>query len=109
MRTRKAHTVRMVRGSWLHRVAQARRNSRSIPCTTRASTGWRPGLVAEGTAPDGTIEAVRAAAAPAFAVGVQWHPEYDLERDPVSRAIFEAFGAAIAARAHPADRAAAAD
>src|SRR5690606_24578588 len=35
-----------------------------------------PGLVVEATADDGTIEAVRAVASPAFAVGVQWHPEW---------------------------------
>jgi putative glutamine amidotransferase len=34
------------------------------------------GLVVEATAPDGTIEAIRVAEASAFAVGVQWHPEY---------------------------------
>jgi putative glutamine amidotransferase len=32
-----------------------------------------------------------------FAWGVQWHPEYDWERDAFSRRIFEAFGAACAA------------
>ena len=34
-----------------------------------------------------------------FALGVQWHPEYDWERDADSRAIFEAFGRAAAAHA----------
>ena len=43
-----------------------------------------------------------------FAVGVQWHPEYDFERDPVSRRIFEAFADAVAERLNPAARAAAA-
>ncbi len=108
VRHAKAHAVRVVGGSWLHRVAQAR----EIPVNSLHNQGidqLAPGLVVEGTAPDRTIEAVRVAGAPGFAVGVQWHPEYDFERDPVSRAIFAAFGAAIAARAHPADRAAAAD
>jgi putative glutamine amidotransferase len=40
------------------------------------------------------VEAVRVRDAPGFAWGVQWHPEYDWERDAFSRAIFEAFGAA---------------
>jgi putative glutamine amidotransferase len=52
-----------------------------------------------GWAPDGTVEAVRVRAAPGFAWGVQWHPEYDWERDAFSRRIFEAFGVACAARA----------
>ena len=41
-----------------------------------------PGVVVEGIAPDGTIEAVHVVATaagpvPGFAVGVQWHPEND--------------------------------
>ncbi len=53
------------------------------------------GLAVEGKAPDGTIEAVSVAAAPAFAVGVQWHPEYWVEKDEPSRRIFRAFGDAV--------------
>ena len=56
-----------------------------------------PGLVAEAWAPDGTIEAVRVADATGFALGVQWHPEYDWEHDANSRSVFEAFGRAVAA------------
>ncbi|NOG72459.1 gamma-glutamyl-gamma-aminobutyrate hydrolase family protein [Roseicella sp. DB1501] len=55
-----------------------------------------PRLVAEAWAPDGTIEAVRVKDSINFAYGVQWHPEYDWERDPVSRALFERFGEAAA-------------
>jgi putative glutamine amidotransferase len=58
-----------------------------------------PRLVAEATAPDGTLEAVRVADAPAFAFGVQWHPEYWASTDPPSSAIFRAFGEAARARA----------
>lgn len=57
-----------------------------------------PGLVAEGTAPDGTIEAVSVADATAFALGVQWHPEYWAATDGPSGAIFRAFGEAASAR-----------
>ena len=57
-----------------------------------------PGLVAEGIAPDGTVEAVRVAAAKGWALGLQWHPEADAETDPVSRGLFSAFGAAVRAR-----------
>ncbi|KQT45251.1 glutamine amidotransferase [Aureimonas sp. Leaf454] len=60
------------------------------------------GLVVEATAPDGTIEAVRVADAGAFALGVQWHPEYWAESDEASAAIFRAFGDAC--RAHRAAR-----
>lgn len=53
------------------------------------------GLTVEATAPDGTIEALSVADARAFAMGFQWHPEYWAKTDPPSRAIFEAFGAAV--------------
>jgi putative glutamine amidotransferase len=57
----------------------------------------KPGerVVIEGVAEDGTIEAITIADAPGFAVGVQWHAEYDPQRNPVNRTLFEAFGAAI--------------
>ena len=54
-------------------------------------------IVVEGVAEDGTFEAIRIADAPGFALGVQWHAEYDPQRNPVNRALFQAFGAAIAA------------
>jgi putative glutamine amidotransferase len=54
-------------------------------------------VVVEGVADDGTIEAIRIADAPAFALGVQWHAEYDPQRNPVNRALFQAFGEAVAA------------
>jgi len=53
-----------------------------------------PGLLVEALAPDGTIEGVRVAAAPGFALGVQWHPEWRAGENPASRRLFEAFGAA---------------
>ncbi len=57
------------------------------------------GLVVEATAPDGTIEAVRVADAPAFALGVQFHPEHRVTEVPLYRAILGAFGAAARAYA----------
>ena len=33
--------------------------------------------------------------APGFAMAVQWHPEWNAARDPVSRPLFQAFGAAV--------------
>ena len=55
-------------------------------------------VIVEGVAEDGTIEAIRIADAPGFALGVQWHAEYDPQRNPVNRKLFAAFGAALAAR-----------
>lgn len=54
-----------------------------------------PGLRVEATAADGTIEAVSAGDARAFALGVQWHPEYWFRTDAASAAIFAAFGEAV--------------
>ena len=54
-----------------------------------------PRLQIEATAHDGTIEAVSVIDAKAFAVGVQWHPEYWAESDSPSRALFESFGNAV--------------
>jgi putative glutamine amidotransferase len=56
-------------------------------------------VVIEGVAEDGTIEAIRIAEAPSFALGVQWHAEYDPQRNPINRALFTAFGEALIARA----------
>jgi putative glutamine amidotransferase len=52
-------------------------------------------VVIEGVAEDGTIEAIRIADAAAFALGVQWHAEYDPQRNPINRALFKAFGEAL--------------
>ena len=54
-------------------------------------------VVVEGTAEDGTIEAIRIADAPAFALGVQWHAEYEAQRNWINRALFQAFGEALSA------------
>ncbi|MBN8941977.1 MAG: gamma-glutamyl-gamma-aminobutyrate hydrolase family protein [Rhizobiales bacterium] len=65
-------------------------------------------VVVEGVAEDGTIEAIRIADAPGFALGVQWHAEYDPQRNPVNRTLFEAFGAALQGQRAPAGAAASA-
>ncbi len=57
----------------------------------------RPGdrIVVEGHAPDGTQEAIRVSDSAGFALAVQWHPEWKASEDPVSRPLFQAFGAAL--------------
>jgi putative glutamine amidotransferase len=55
-------------------------------------------VLIEGVAEDGTIEAIRIADAPSFALGVQWHAEYDPQQNPVNRKLFEAFGQALVQR-----------
>ena len=55
-------------------------------------------VVVEGVAEDGTIEAIRIADASGFALGVQWHAEYDPQHNPINRALFQAFGEALSVR-----------
>jgi putative glutamine amidotransferase len=54
-------------------------------------------IVVEGIAEDETIEAISIAEAPGFALGVQWHAEYDPVSNPVNNALFQAYADAIAA------------
>lgn len=56
-------------------------------------------LAVEATAPDGLVEAVRVKDARAFALGVQWHPEWQVRETPHHLALFAAFGDACRARA----------
>jgi putative glutamine amidotransferase len=101
IRTAKAHGVRLVPGSLLADIA----GGTEIPVNSLHNQGvarLAPRLVAEGWAPDGTVEAVRVRDAVGFAYGVQWHPEYDWDRDEISRRLLERFG--IAAEAWAARR-----
>jgi putative glutamine amidotransferase len=56
-------------------------------------------LQVEAVASDGTVEAVSIRDAKAFAVGVQWHPEYWAASDQASAQLFRAFGDAVRAYA----------
>ena len=49
----------------------------------------------EATAPDGLIEAMSLNQPRGFLLAVQWHPEWRWAEDPLSRAIFQRFGAAL--------------
>ena len=56
------------------------------------------GLTVEARAPDGLTEAISVGSAGAFALGVQWHPEWQVLQTPSYLAIFKAFGDACRAR-----------
>jgi putative glutamine amidotransferase len=56
-------------------------------------------LQVEAVAEDGTVEAVSVRDSRAFAVGVQWHPEYWVKSDDTSARVFQAFGDAVRAYA----------
>jgi putative glutamine amidotransferase len=55
------------------------------------------GLSVDAVAEDGLIEGFIVRDAPGFTLAVQWHPEWKVLRDPVSSAIFRAYGDACRA------------
>ncbi|NPD15940.1 gamma-glutamyl-gamma-aminobutyrate hydrolase family protein [Xinfangfangia sp. D13-10-4-6] len=87
------HPVTLTEGGVFHRLLGAR----EVMTNSLHGQGInRPGkgIVIDGVAPDGTPEAIYVKDAPGFTLAVQWHPEWHACEDPVSRPLFEAFGAA---------------
>ena len=60
-----------------------------------------PRVHIDGFAPDGTPEAIYIKDAAGFTLSVQWHPEWNAGLDPVSKPLFQAFGAACQSWAMP--------
>ena len=58
-----------------------------------------PGVTVEAVADDGLIEAFQVDDVPGFALAVQWHPEWRVMENDLSKAIFKAFGDACRGRA----------
>jgi putative glutamine amidotransferase len=101
-----AHEIELMPGGVLARIAGRQRisvNSLHSQGVDRLGAG----LAVEGRATDGLVEAIRVAAAPGFALAVQWHPEWQVMQNDFSRSLFAAFGAA--ARDHARGAAAAND
>lgn len=87
------HKVRFTEGGVFHHLMGAT----EVMTNTLHGQGIRTAgerIVIDGRAPDGTPEAIYVDDAPGFTLSVQWHPEYRAAEDPVSRALFEAFGEA---------------
>ena len=92
-----AHEVMLEPGGALRKIAgQDRLQVNSLHSQGIQTLG--KGLTVEARAPDGVIEAFRVADAPTFALGVQWHPEWQFAQNPFSRALFAALGEASRAR-----------
>ena len=88
-----AHEVILEKGGLLRSMADGDRiQVNSLHSQGIARLG--PDLAVEARAPDGLVEAFRVSGAPHFAVAVQWHPEWQVMRNPFSRALFAAFGSA---------------
>ncbi|MDZ4095797.1 MAG: gamma-glutamyl-gamma-aminobutyrate hydrolase family protein [Paracoccaceae bacterium] len=101
------HMVRFNPDGVFHRLMGAREvMTNTLHGQGIARTGQ--GVVIDGTAPDGTPEALYVEGAPGFTLSVQWHPEWNAAADPVSRPLFAAFGQAArdwAAHVRPDDTA----
>ena len=92
-----AHAVELAPGGVLHGIAGVP----GVVVNSLHSQGVQTlgeDLEVEARAPDGLIEGFRVRSASGFALAVQWHPEWQVMKNPFSRALFAAFGAA--ARAH---------
>jgi GMP synthase-like glutamine amidotransferase len=91
------HTVRFQAGSEFERWAGgplARVNSLHGQGVHRLAQG----LLAQGHAPDGLVEAFEIGGARAFAFAVQWHPEWRCTENRLYAALFASFGAACRQR-----------
>ena len=90
------HAVTLTEGGPFHRLFGATEvMTNTLHGQGVARAGQR--VVIDGRAPDGTPEAIYVDGAPGFTLSVQWHPEWRAAQDPVSRPLFEAFGAAVRA------------
>lgn len=90
---RKRHKVTLTKGGWFERTLGAQEIvTNSLHGQAVVDLG--EGVVVEGVAEDGVIEAISAPSAKGLCIGVQWHAEYEPENDPVSAKLFAAFGEA---------------
>ena len=86
-RTEPGHAVAIAKDTLLGRItgaAEMQVNSAHHQAVGEVAGG----TVVNATAPDGVIEGIELGAA-RFVLGVQWHPEFDI--DPADRKIFSAF------------------
>jgi putative glutamine amidotransferase len=90
------HSVEFATDGLLSRITGERRvdvnslHSQGIDCLGK-------GLNLEAAAEDGLVEAFTVAGSPGFTLAVQWHPEWKIRTNPVSMAVYRAFGDACRA------------
>lgn len=93
-----AHDIDIVDGGMLHRLLGERRvkvNSLHGQGVDRLAPRAKVEAVC---CEDGQVEALSVPDAQAFALALQWHPEYKALENPVSMKLFEAFAAACRSR-----------
>jgi putative glutamine amidotransferase len=94
-----SHPVNLADGGLLRQLA----GSDSVMVNSLHAQGvakLAPGVTVEAVADDGLIEAFQIDSGPAFALAVQWHPEWRVTENDFSKAIFKAFGDACRVRAN---------
>jgi putative glutamine amidotransferase len=91
-----SHRVRFTPGGLLERITGA---SGATVNSLHSQGVDRLGeeLEVEAVAEDGLVEGFTVRGAPGFALALQWHPEWKVLEDPVSTAIFRAWGDACRA------------
>ena len=91
-----AHKVTFVEGGLLEQ-AVGQRNAMVNSLHHQGVDRLAAGMQVEAVADDGLVEAFTVADAPGFTLSVQWHPEWKCMENPVSRAVYRAFGDACRA------------
>jgi putative glutamine amidotransferase len=95
---RLAHSVTLTPGGILQNILGGQESIQVNSLHWQGVKVLSPALSIEAYAEDGLVEAVSVTGAPAFALAVQWHPEYRALENPVSMALFRAFTEACHAR-----------
>jgi putative glutamine amidotransferase len=88
-----SHDVTFTPGGLLELITEEKRATVNS-LHSQAINQLAEGLSVEATAEDGLVEAFAVEKAPGFTLGVQWHPEWQVQKDDISTAIFHAFGEA---------------
>ncbi len=92
-----AHTVTFEPGGLLRRIT-GRESATVNSLHAQAVDRLAAGLEVEARADDGLVEAFTVNGATGFNLSVQWHPEWRVTENPVSLALFRAFGEACRVR-----------
>lgn len=86
-----SHTVDFVEGGLLQEIS-GMKGAAVNSLHSQAIDRLGEELLVEAVADDGLVEGFTVKGAPGFTLGVQWHPEWQVTENPVSTAIFQAFG-----------------
>lgn len=92
-----AHVVKLTQQGFLQRLLGGANEITVNSLHSQGIDQLGQDLIAEATAPDGLIEAIRVTNARNFALAIQWHPEWKVLENAQSLAIFKAFGDACRA------------